>query len=39
MADAMATGAVITGRRTFDHGGPWQATTTPDGLPAAPGNV
>lgn len=23
MADAMATGAVLTGRRTFDHGGRW----------------
>ncbi len=39
MADAMATGAVITGRRTFDHGGQREATTTAGGLPAAPGNV
>lgn len=32
MADAMATGAVITGRRTFDHGGRWDGDHH-DGVP------
>lgn len=32
MADAMATGAVITGRRTFDHGGRWNGDHH-DGVP------
>jgi dihydrofolate reductase len=32
MADVMATGAVITGRRTFDHGGRWNGDHH-DGVP------
>ena len=32
MADAMATGAVLTGRRTFDHGGRWNGDHH-DGVP------
>ncbi|WP_053204151.1 dihydrofolate reductase family protein [Jiangella muralis] len=32
MADVMATGAVLTGRRTFDHGGRWNGDHH-DGVP------
>lgn len=32
MAEAMATGAVLTGRRTFDHGGRWDGDHH-DGVP------
>jgi dihydrofolate reductase len=32
MADVMATGAVLTGRRTFDHGGRWDGDHH-DGVP------
>jgi dihydrofolate reductase len=32
VADVMATGAVLTGRRTFDHGGRWNGDH-PDGVP------
>jgi dihydrofolate reductase len=32
MADAMATGAVLTGRRTFEHGGRWNGDHH-DGVP------
>jgi dihydrofolate reductase len=32
MADVLATGAVVTGRRTFDHGGQWNGDHH-DGVP------